>query len=76
MIGPKHLEIEDAKTLAIDPCVAASGNKKTTEVVEIYTVTVSYITIGATRILVEAAGGLVEGWEEVTQFAKARQRNI
>ncbi|KAF4620233.1 hypothetical protein G7Y89_g14587 [Cudoniella acicularis] len=58
-------EIEYAKQLAIERCVAAGGNKKTIEVVEIDVVPVSYVTNGATRVLVRVVGDLVEGREKV-----------
>ena len=57
-------EIETAKALAIERCVAAGGNSKTIEVVEIDAVPVSYVTNGATRLLVRVVGDLVEGYEE------------
>lgn len=57
-------EIEDAKALATKQCVAAGGNKATIEVVEVDVVPISYVTNGATRILVRVVGDLVEGYEE------------
>ncbi|TVY68923.1 putative D-/L-hydantoinase subunit A, partial [Lachnellula suecica] len=57
-------EIEEAKSLAIERCVAAGGNKKTVEVVEIDVVPISYVTNGATRLLVRVVGDLVDGYEE------------
>ncbi len=57
-------EIEDAKALAIKHCVAAGGNKTTIEVVEVDVVPFSYVTNGATRILVRVVGDLADGYEE------------
>jgi hypothetical protein len=57
-------ELEDAKALAIERCVAAGGNKKTIEIVEVETVPVSYVTNGATRLFVRVVADLVEGHEE------------
>ncbi|KAG4420786.1 hypothetical protein IFR04_006066 [Cadophora malorum] len=57
-------EIETAKAIAIERCVAAGGNSKTIEVVEVDAVPVSYVTNGATRLLVRVVGDLVEGYEE------------
>jgi hypothetical protein len=57
-------ELEDAKTLAIERCIAAGGNKRTIELVEVETVPVSYVTNGATRLFVRVVGDLVEGYEE------------
>lgn len=57
-------EIEDAKNLAIQRCVAAGGAKKTIEVVEIDIVPISYVTNGATSLHVRVVGDLVEGFEE------------
>ncbi|PMD24057.1 hypothetical protein NA56DRAFT_567411 [Hyaloscypha hepaticicola] len=57
-------ELEDAKTKAIEDCVAAGGNRKTIEIVEVETVPVSYTTNGATRLFVRVVADLVEGYEE------------
>jgi hypothetical protein len=57
-------EIKDAKSLAIQRCVAAGGNEETVEVVEVDFVPMSYVTNGATRILVRVVGDLVHGYEE------------
>ncbi len=62
-------EIEDAKRLATDRCVAAGGNRETIEVVEIDVVPVSYTTNATTRILVRVVGELVEGSEEILDSA-------
>ncbi|KAE9379113.1 hypothetical protein N431DRAFT_499770 [Stipitochalara longipes BDJ] len=58
-------ELEDAKTLAIERCIAAGGNKRTIEIVEVETIPVSYVTNGATRLFVRVVGDLVEGREEL-----------
>jgi hypothetical protein len=60
-------EIAEAKGLAIQRCVAAGGNSKTIEIVEVDVVPVSYVTNGATRLLVRVVGDLVEGYEETTE---------
>jgi hypothetical protein len=57
-------ELEDAKTRAIEECVAAGGSRKTIEIVEVETVPVSYTTNGATRLFVRVVADLVEGYEE------------
>jgi hypothetical protein len=57
-------EIEEAKILAIRRCVAAGGSKKTIEVVEVEIVPVSYVTNGATRLVVRAVGDLARGFEK------------
>ncbi|RDL40560.1 uncharacterized protein BP5553_00539 [Venustampulla echinocandica] len=57
-------QVEDAKLLAIERCVAAGGNKHTVEVVDVDVVPISYVTNGATRILVRVVGDLLEGYEE------------
>lgn len=64
--GAKTIDqvIEDAKALAKKQCVAAGGNKTTIEVVEVDVVPISYVTNGATRVLVRVVGDLVEGYEE------------
>ncbi|TVY51163.1 putative D-/L-hydantoinase subunit A [Lachnellula cervina] len=57
-------EIEAAKALAIERCVAAGGNKKTIEVMEVDVLPISYVTNGATKLLVRVVGDLLEGYEE------------
>ncbi|PBP19633.1 hypothetical protein BUE80_DR009663 [Diplocarpon rosae] len=57
-------DIEEAKALAIERCVAAGGNSKTIEIVEVDVIPVSYVTNGATRLLVRVVGDLVDGYEE------------
>ncbi|KAL2074474.1 hypothetical protein VTL71DRAFT_8252 [Oculimacula yallundae] len=57
-------EIEAAKKLAIERCVAAGSNSKTIEVVEVESIPISYVTNGATRLLVRVVGDLVDGYEE------------
>lgn len=44
--------------------MAAGGNSKTIEVVEIDAIPISYVTNGATRLLVRVVGDLVDGYEE------------
>ncbi|TAQ83538.1 hypothetical protein B7494_g8138 [Chlorociboria aeruginascens] len=62
--------IEDAKSLAIERCVIAGGDKNTIEVVEIDAVPISYTTDGATRLVVRVVGDLVEGHDEISDFAE------
>ncbi|KUJ20906.1 uncharacterized protein LY89DRAFT_694593 [Mollisia scopiformis] len=57
-------EIEAAKALATKRCVTAGGNKATIEVVEVDVVPISYVTNGATRLVVRVVGDLVDGYEE------------
>jgi hypothetical protein len=64
-------EIEDAKSLAIERCVAAGGNKKTIEVVEVESVPISYVTNGATRLLVRVVGDLLDGYAETFDSPEA-----
>lgn len=63
-------ELEDAKALAIERCIAAGGNKKTIEIVEVDTTPVSYVTNGATRLFVRVVGDLVEGREEPQDLSR------
>ncbi|KAJ5042715.1 uncharacterized protein L3040_004112 [Drepanopeziza brunnea f. sp. 'multigermtubi'] len=56
--------IEDARALAIERCVAAGGNSKTIEVVEVDIIPISYVKNGAARLLVRVVGDLVDGYEE------------
>lgn len=60
-------EIEDAKALAVERCIAAGGNSKTIEVVEVDVIPMSYVTNGATRILVRVVGDLVDDYEEIPE---------
>lgn len=64
--GEKTIDqhIEAAKALAKEKCVAAGGDEATIQVVEVDVVPMSYVTNGATRILVRVAGDLVDGYEE------------
>ena len=64
--GPKGVKhhIEEVKAVAIERCVAAGGNRRTIEVVEVDYVPVSYVMNGATRVMVRVVGDLVEGYEE------------
>lgn len=57
-------EIEDAKSLATEKCVAAGGKRETVEVVEVEIVPISYVTNGATQLYVRVIGELAEGYEE------------
>ncbi|KAI9738151.1 MAG: hypothetical protein M1818_005580 [Claussenomyces sp. TS43310] len=57
-------EIEIAKTLATERCIAAGGDIATVEIVEIEVVPVSYTTNGATKIAVRVVGDLIDGHEE------------
>ena len=60
-------EIEDAKALAIERCIAAGGRPETIEVVEVETVPISYVNNGATQLYVRVMGDLAEGYEEILQ---------
>ncbi len=57
-------ELDDAKILAQERCVAAGGNPSTFEIVEIEVIPMSYVTNGATRLIVRVVGDLLEGFEE------------
>jgi len=54
-------QIEEAKALAMDRCVASGGSRATLEVVEIELIPVSYATNGATRLIVRVVADLSEG---------------
>ncbi|KAK3935212.1 hypothetical protein QBC46DRAFT_423423 [Diplogelasinospora grovesii] len=54
------VQIEEAKRLAIDRCIAAGGTRETAEVVEVDVVPISYVTNGATRLMVRAVSELEE----------------
>jgi len=57
-------ELDDAKALAQERCVVAGGNPSTIEIVEIDVVPMSYVTNGATRLIVRVVGDLLDGFEE------------
>lgn len=69
-------EIEAAKALATKRCQAAGGNKATIQVVEVDVVPLSYVTNGATRILVRAVGDLVDGYEEGYDESESDQQSF
>ncbi|KAB8295723.1 hypothetical protein EYC80_008548 [Monilinia laxa] len=58
-------EIEEAKLLAIQRCVAAGGDKKTIEVVEVDTLPINYVTNGSTQLVVRVVGDLLNTGEKV-----------
>lgn len=60
-------EIEDAKALATERCVAAGGKRETVEVVEVEVVPISYVTNGATQLYVRVIGDLVEDYQETVE---------
>jgi hypothetical protein len=64
-------EIEDAKELATERCVAAGGQRDTVEVVEVEVVPISYVTNGATQLYVRVIGNLVEGYEETFETTES-----
>ncbi|KAH8897630.1 hypothetical protein GQ53DRAFT_837492 [Thozetella sp. PMI_491] len=55
--------VQDAKALAIERCVAAGGGRDTAEIVEVDVLPVSYVTNGATRIIVRAVSDLSDSSE-------------
>ncbi|RAL68786.1 hypothetical protein DID88_007477 [Monilinia fructigena] len=58
-------EIEEAKLLAIQRCVAAGGDEKTIEVVEVDTLPINYVTNGSTQLVVRVVGDLLNTGEKV-----------
>ena len=56
-------EIEDAKELATERCVAGGGKRETVEVVEVEVVPISYVTNGASELYVRVIGDLLESYE-------------
>jgi hypothetical protein len=69
-------EIEAAKALATKRCVAAGGKKETIQVVEVDVIPISYVTNGATRVLVRVVGDLVDGYEEQYDESESDQRSF
>lgn len=61
------VQIEAAKALAADRCVAAGGNKDTLEVVEIEMIPISYVTNGATRLIVRVVADLSDDHEDLEE---------
>jgi hypothetical protein len=60
-------EIEDAKALATERCVASGGKRETVEVVEVEVVPISYVTNGATQLYVRVIGDLAENYQETIE---------
>ncbi|ATZ54140.1 hypothetical protein BCIN_10g01600 [Botrytis cinerea B05.10] len=58
-------EIEEAKLLAIRRCIAAGGDEKTIEVVEVDTLPINYVTNGSTQLVVRVVGDLRNTGEKV-----------
>ncbi|KAA8567506.1 hypothetical protein EYC84_007982 [Monilinia fructicola] len=58
-------EIEEAKLLAIQRCVAAGGDEKTIEVVEVDTLPINYVTNGSTQLVVRVVGDLLHTGEKL-----------
>ncbi|KAH8595530.1 hypothetical protein B0O99DRAFT_652008 [Bisporella sp. PMI_857] len=52
-------EVEDAKVVAIERCIAAGGDRETVEIVEVDIIPVSYTMNGAADIFVRVVGELV-----------------
>lgn len=59
-------QLEEAKTLAAERCIAAGGDPDTVEIVEVDLVPISYVTNGATRIMVRVISDLVASQDAVT----------
>lgn len=68
MPGTESIEqqLEDAKVLAAERCIAAGGDPHAIEVVEVDLVPISYVTNGATRVMVRVVSDLVESQEAIT----------
>lgn len=60
-------QLEDAKMLAVERCVSAGGNPRAVEIVEVDLIPMSYVTNGATRVVVRVVSDLVEGQNSVTR---------
>lgn len=59
-------QLEDAKTLAAERCIAAGGDPHAIEIVEVDLVPISYVTNGATRVMVRVVSDLVESQGAIT----------
>lgn len=57
-------QIQSAKVLAADRCIAAGGNRETLEVVEIELIPISYVTNGATRLIIRVVADLSDAHED------------
>lgn len=68
MPGKQSIEqqLEDAKTLAAERCITAGGNPHAIEIVEIDLVPISYVTNGATRVMVRVVSDLVDSQDAIT----------
>ncbi|ESZ93296.1 hypothetical protein SBOR_6334 [Sclerotinia borealis F-4128] len=61
-------EIQEAKLIAIQRCVAAGGDARTIEVVEVDTLPISYVTNGSTQLVVRVVGDLLNTGKKVRDF--------
>lgn len=68
MPGNESIEqqLEDAKTLAAKRCIAAGGDPNAVEIVEVDLVPISYVTNGATRVMVRVVSDLIESQDAIT----------
>ncbi|RDW73346.1 hypothetical protein BP6252_07253 [Coleophoma cylindrospora] len=60
--GEKTIDelIEESKAVAMQRCIAAGGDQRSIEIVEIEVVPISYTTNGATRVVIRVVGDLVQ----------------
>ncbi|KAJ4416156.1 hypothetical protein N0V82_006916 [Gnomoniopsis sp. IMI 355080] len=59
-------QLENAKALAIERCITAGGDPQAVDIVEVDMLPISYVTNGATRIMVRVVSDLVESQDIVT----------
>lgn len=59
-------QLEEAKLLATERCITAGGDPEDVEIIEVDLVPISYLTNGATRIMVRAISDLVESQDMYT----------
>jgi hypothetical protein len=68
-------ELEDAKSLAREICVASGGIRSSIEIVEVDVVPMSYVTNGATRLIVRVVGDLMDDLGETERLQAADPNN-
>jgi hypothetical protein len=61
-------QIHEARALAMERCIAAGGSRATLEVVEVELIPISYVTDGATRLIVRVVADLLEAQEHSETF--------
>lgn len=69
-------QLADAKALAVERCITAGGDPRAVEVIEVDLIPMSYVTNGATRVMVRAVSELTDSqdtiplWDEILHLER------